>query len=83
MRLPHARAFALALACFLLTAFIVAHAREKPAPPPRVTYEYKVISDPDIVPESKLNELGAQGWEFVQINVVPGRGSAAYFKRAR
>ena len=49
------------------------------AAPPRVTWEYKVVSESDKV---SLNEMGAQGWELVTV-VMGGAQDVYYFKRAK
>jgi len=54
-----------------------------------VTYEYLVLADPTESSESnhglqKLNDLGAQGWELVDVSKSGGWGSARlYFKRVK
>jgi hypothetical protein len=54
-----------------------------------VSYEYLVLPDPtesSAVDEgiTKLNELGAQGWELAGVTKSGGYGSARlYFKRVR
>jgi hypothetical protein len=50
----------------------------------KVTWEYKIEFNPS---ESKLNELGAQGWEMtgVFVNSTDGNSGSAvtYFKKAK
>lgn len=46
---------------------------------PKVTWEYKVVSETDKV---SLNELGAQGWELVTVE-MGGAQEVYYFKRAK
>ena len=54
-----------------------------------VSYEYLVLADPTESSESnhglkKLNDLGAQGWELVDVSKSGGWGSARlYFKRVK
>lgn len=47
--------------------------------PPRVMWEYKVISETDKIP---LNDMGAQGWELVTVE-MGGAQEVYYFKRAK
>jgi lipopolysaccharide export system protein LptC len=49
------------------------------AAPPRVTWEYKVVSESDKI---TLNEMGAQGWELVTV-VMGGAQDVYYFKRVK
>jgi hypothetical protein len=39
---------------------------QKPQSQPKVTWEYKVVSESDKLP---LNDLGAQGWELVTVEM--------------
>ncbi|MBV9210796.1 MAG: hypothetical protein JOZ52_09220 [Acidobacteria bacterium] len=50
-----------------------------PAAPPKVTWEYKVVSETDKI---SLNDLGAQGWELVTVE-MGGAQEVYYFKRAK
>ena len=47
-------------------------------------YEYKVITDHELMREDKLNEFGNKGWELV--TVIPGTNNMSryfeyFFKR--
>jgi hypothetical protein len=46
---------------------------------PKVTWEYKVVSETDKI---ALNDLGAQGWELVTVE-MGGAQEVYYFKRAK
>ncbi len=46
---------------------------------PKVTWEYKVVSETDKI---SLNELGAQGWELVTVE-MGGAQEVYYFKRMK
>ncbi|HEY0544001.1 MAG TPA: hypothetical protein VGC91_01290 [Pyrinomonadaceae bacterium] len=52
---------------------------QKQSAPPKVVWEYKVVSETDKV---SLNDLGAQGWELVTV-VMGGAQEVYYFKRAK
>ena len=47
--------------------------------PPRAAWEYKIVNESDKV---SLNELGAQGWELVTVE-MGGAQEVYYFKRAK
>jgi hypothetical protein len=49
------------------------------AAPPRVTWEYRVVSESEKI---TLNDMGAQGWELVTV-VMGGAQDVYYFKRAK
>lgn len=62
--------------------------KQKPEPkPPRPVWEYKVLKvvSPSIygtdVYETKLNELGAQGWEVISEHQAEGTSSIRYTLR--
>lgn len=42
-------------------------------------FEYWIVYNPPCL--SRLNELGAEGWELVAVTVQPGAGTVHYFKR--
>ena len=69
---------------FILMAFVVLSLigwtvyGQKPAQP-KVTWEYKVVSETDKI---SLNDLGAQGWELVTVE-MGGAQEVYYFKRAK
>lgn len=53
-----------------------------------VSYEYQVLTDPTEISgleegQKKLNELGAQGWEFAGVTRKGDSASKLYFKRAK
>jgi hypothetical protein len=52
---------------------------EKQSAPPKVMWEYKVVSETDKI---ALNDLGAQGWELVTVE-MGGAQEVYYFKRAK
>jgi hypothetical protein len=47
--------------------------------PSRAVWEYKIVNESDKV---SLNELGAQGWELVTVE-MGGAQEVYYFKRAK
>ena len=47
--------------------------------PTRVAWEYKIVNESDKV---SLNDLGAQGWELVTVE-MGGAQEVYYFKRAK
>jgi hypothetical protein len=69
---------------FILMAFVVLSFigwtvyGQKPVPP-KVTWEYKVVSETDKI---SLNDLGAQGWELVTVE-MGGAQEVYYFKRMK
>lgn len=60
-----------------------------PAPAPaRVLWEYKVLEPPAaLLLEETLNNLGAEGWELVEIDATPtgkiAKGQLYVFKRPK
>lgn len=52
---------------------------KQPSAPPKVVWEYKVVSETEKIP---LNDLGAQGWELVTVE-MGGAQEVYYFKRAK
>jgi hypothetical protein len=54
---------------------------QKPAPStaPKTAWEYRVVSETDKI---SLNELGAQGWELVTVE-MGGAQEVYYFKRMK
>lgn len=52
---------------------------QKQATPAKVTWEYKVVSETEKI---SLNELGAQGWELVTVE-MGGAQEVYYFKRMK
>ncbi len=52
---------------------------QKPTPLPKIAWEYKVVSETDKI---SLNDLGAQGWELVTVE-MGGAQEVYYFKRMK
>lgn len=53
---------------------------------PKVVWEYKMISVSNNDPERPMNELGADGWEFVQFtknNETSGYYGHYFFRRSK
>jgi hypothetical protein len=61
----------------LIVAGLTVHG-QKPSTP-KVTWEYKVVSETDKI---SLNDLGAQGWELVTVE-MGGAQEVYYFKRVK
>lgn len=63
--------------CVISIAALTVHGQKQSTP--RMTWEYKVISETDKI---SLNDMGSQGWELVTVE-MGGAQEVYYFKRAK
>jgi hypothetical protein len=63
----------------VLIGWTVYAQKPSPSPAPKVAWEYKVVSETDKI---SLNDLGAQGWELVTVE-MGGAQEVYYFKRMK